>query len=76
MPQPCHIVRSTTVNDGSQQSRCAVHQGRRYSRSDVDGEADDHVRPYKTAIQLSKTRALRSVRPRDLVGVQRGGVSL
>lgn len=45
VPQPCHIMRSTTVNDGSPQSRCALHLGYRHSRSDLAGHADDHVRP-------------------------------
>jgi hypothetical protein len=50
MPQPCHIVRSTTVNDGSPQSRCAVHLGCRYGRRDVGEHAADHGRPYKADV--------------------------
>ncbi len=36
VPQPCHIVRSTTVNDGSPQSRCPVQLGYCYTRSDLE----------------------------------------
>jgi len=50
VPRPCHIVRSTTVNDGSPQSRCAVDLGSRYSRSDLGSPASDHVRPYKAEV--------------------------
>lgn len=50
VPQPCHIMRSTTVNDGSPQSRCTVHPGCRYSRNDLGNCAADHVRPYKAVV--------------------------
>lgn len=57
VPQPCHMVRSFTVNDGSPQSRCAVHLGCRYSRSDLDTPAADHVCPYKADIGGPKPSA-------------------
>jgi hypothetical protein len=50
MPQSCHIMRSTTVNDGLPQSRCAVALGYCYSRSDRGAPAADHTRPYKAVI--------------------------
>jgi hypothetical protein len=51
VPQPCHIVRSTTVNDGPPQSRCAVLLGCRYSRNDLGNSTADHARPYKVAVE-------------------------
>jgi hypothetical protein len=57
VPQSCHIVRSTTVNDGLPQSRCAIHLGCRYGGSDLDGHADDHVGPYKADVGGSKPSA-------------------
>lgn len=55
VPQPCHFVRSTTANDGSPQSRCAVHLGSSYSRRDLGKCAADHVRPYKAALTRRPT---------------------
>jgi hypothetical protein len=49
-------VRSTTVHDGSPQSRCPVQLGYCYTRSDLGDSAADFGRPYKAALHLPKLR--------------------
>lgn len=54
VPQPCHITRSTTVNEGSYQSRCASDVRILQSWSDLGTLATDHVRPYKAVVESSR----------------------
>lgn len=50
MPQPCHIGRTTAVNNSVPESRCAGELGWLYSQSDLGILAADHIRPYKAVV--------------------------
>lgn len=50
VPQPCHIVRATTVNDGPLQSRCSDHLGCRYNWTDLEKGPTTSLRPYKADV--------------------------
>ena len=46
----CHIVRSTTVNDGSPWSRCPDDLGSRYGGMDLNRPGRRSRRPYKAVV--------------------------